>query len=424
MKRGNLRFAYVREAIGTLRRRGVSDGAQRVVNRLYRRLDVASLEFPLLPDDIADWSVVPAPTPAPPIPVGTPATIGWICTPPSAGSGGHTTLFRMLSELERRGHKCVIFLYDRHSGDVNAHERVIREHWPEVNARVLDAASGITGVDACVASGWPTAHVLALRTSGTSIRRLYFVQDYEPYFHAKGALSSFAEDSYRLGFRTIALGHMVDGLLRSEIGIQPDVVEFGCDTDLYTFTNTGERNGVVFYEKPTNDRRGYALARLALEEFHRRHPEQVIHLYGDTGASWSIPVVRHGRLSPTELNRLYNATVAGLGLSFTNVSLVPEEMLAAGNIPIVNELESAHANLPHPDVVWAPATPSGIAEAIARTVFAPDIPERAQHAASLVRHGWQRTADRVAEIILDEVQGIAASAEPIAPRTDRVEVAE
>jgi glycosyltransferase involved in cell wall biosynthesis len=401
-----------------LRRRGLRDSAQRVVNKLYRRLDVASLEFPLLPGDLADSSRITPPEAAAPIGEGAPVTIGWICTPPSAGSGGHTTLFRMVAELERQGHRCVLFLYDRHGGDIRQHARVIREHWPELKCSIVDAAAGISGVDACVASGWPTAHVLARRTQGSPIRRLYFVQDYEPYFHSKGALSAFAEDSYRLGFRTIALGHMVDELLRSEFGIAPDVVEFGCDTDVYSLTNRGERRGVVFYEKPGNDRRGYALAVMALEEFHRRLPDQEIHLYGDTGASWSIPVVRHGRLSPARLNELYNASVAGLGLSFTNVSLVPEEMLAAGTIPVVNELASARANLPHPDVVLAPPTPGGIADALVRTVLAPDIPARAQHAAALVRHGWQDTAERVASIILDEVyHGAARQAIPAAIAT-------
>ncbi|MBC7402303.1 MAG: glycosyltransferase family 1 protein [Microbacteriaceae bacterium] len=394
-----------RRSAATLRRRGVRDAARRVVNRLYRRLAVADLEFPLLEGDVADWLMVAPPLPAPLLSPTAQATIGWICSPPSPGSGGHTTLFRMVAELERQGHTCVLFLYDRHGGDVAAHEQVIRRHWPEMRARVVDVADGISGVDACVASGWPTAHVLAVRAPSTSIRRVYFVQDYEPYFHAKGALSTLAEDSYRLGFRTIALGHMVDGLLRSEIGISPDVVEFGCDTDVYTLTNTGKRDGVVFYEKPGNDRRGYTLAKLALEEFHRRNPDQKIHLYGDGGSSWTIPVVRHGRLSPSALNELYNSTVAGLGLSFTNVSLVPEEMLAAGNIPVVNELVSARANLPHPDVVWARATPSAIADALTSTVLAPDVAARAAHAASLVRHGWQPTAERVAEIILSEVYG-------------------
>ena len=47
----------------------------------------------------------------------------------------------------------------------------------------------------------------------------------------------------------------------------------------------------------------------------------------------------HGLLTPEQLNALYNRCVAGLVLSATNVSLVPHEMLAAGCIPVVNDAE-------------------------------------------------------------------------------------
>lgn len=188
-----------------------------------------------------------------------------------------------------------------------------------------------------------------------------------------------------------------------------ELVEFGCDTDVYSLTNDGPRSGVILYEKPGNDRRGFILARLALEEFHRAHPDQAIHLYGAEGSQWSIPVVRHGRLSPGKLNDLYNHGIAGIAMSFTNISLVAEEMLAAGMIPVVNDSELARADLLHPEVAWAVPTPVGIAEALARAVLSPTIDERARRAAAGVRHGWQQTTSQVASIILDEVWGAGTS---------------
>ena len=410
------RLARLAAASAQARRRGVRDTAQRVVNRLYDRLDVGTLDFPLLPGDIADSRRLEPPLTRPPLAEGSTASIGFLCTPPSAGSGGHTTLFRMVEELERRGHRCVLYLYDRHGGDESRHSAVIRANWPRLRSEVVlltpetsfDGNSFRGGVDAVVASGWQTAHVLAKRTAGSSVRRLYFVQDFEPYFYPRGSLWALAEDSYRFGFRTISLGRMVYEHLRLDIGIDTDLVGFGCDTEVYYLTSPGalddfERSGVVFYEKPGNDRRGYTLARLALEEFHRAHPEQPIHLYGDEGPAWSIPVVRHGRLTPPQLNELYNRSIAGIAMSFTNISLVAEEMLAAGTIPVVNDTPSARADLSHPDVAWAPPTPGGIADALSRTVSAPDAQVRAARAASLVRQGWRDTASRVADVILDEV---------------------
>jgi hypothetical protein len=396
-------------AVGSqLRRRGVRDTAQRVVNRLYQRLDVGSLDFPLLAGDIADSRRMEPAGAHVPVADGATATIGFLCTPPSAGSGGHTTLFRMVEELERRGHRCMLFLYDRHNGDPERHSTVVRENWPQLKAEVVtlgDARHPFRGVDAVVASGWQTAHVLAKRSVGEPLRRMYFVQDFEPFFYPRGSLWALAEDSYRFGFRTISLGRMVYEHLRLDIGIDTDLVGFGCDTDVYHLASLPgeERSGVVFYEKPGNDRRGYTLARLALEQFHAAHPEQPIHLYGDEGPAWSIPVVRHGRLTPAELNSLYNRSLAGIAMSFTNISLVAEEMLAAGAIPVVNDTPSARADLSHPEVAWAAPTPGGIADALARTVTAADAPERAARAASQVRRGWRDTAERVADVILDEV---------------------
>src|SRR5689334_10120771 len=48
----------------------------------------------------AGWELPGAPAAAP----GQPLTVGWVCTPPSAGSGGHTTMFRMVAALEAHGH--------------------------------------------------------------------------------------------------------------------------------------------------------------------------------------------------------------------------------------------------------------------------------------------------------------------------------
>ena len=39
------------------------------------------------------------------------------------GSGGHTTMFRMVAALERAGHTCVLYLHDRHGWSLEQHRR-------------------------------------------------------------------------------------------------------------------------------------------------------------------------------------------------------------------------------------------------------------------------------------------------------------
>jgi hypothetical protein len=406
LTRGTRQFTTgVARASGILRQDGLRALAQRATRIAYKRLDVAGVTEPLLDDDVADSTRLDLALPEYRPSRAEPLTIGWVMTPPSAGSGGHTTLFRMIEAVERAGHRCVLFLYDRYGGQIGTHEQVIREWWPEIRADVRDAANGIDDVDACVASSWDSAHVLA-RRGQSPMRRLYFIQDYEPFFYAHGATYAMAEDSYRFGFRSIALGEMVAGLLRSEMGLTPDVTEFGCDLTRYRPLPGRDRTGVVFFARPDTPRRGYWLGCLALQRFHELHPAVEIHVFGSKLKGLRFPATQHGRLAPVEINELYNSCIAGLAMSFTNISLVSEEMLAAGTIPVVNDSAHARADLPNENTVWAVPTPSALAAALSAAVTRPDRAEVAAIAADSVRKfGWSRAQADTLRIIEDEVYG-------------------
>jgi hypothetical protein len=398
------RLTRTAATIRRLRRAGIGGLAQRVAARAYRATDAQSLGFQLDPADIV--GAVPDALPVPDAtPSDRPLVVGWVTSPPAAGSGGHTTLFRMVEGLEARGHRCVVFLYDRHGLDIAQRTAELRQGWPAVRAEVRDARAGISGVDAVVASSWESAHVVLSRGVGPA-RRLYFVQDYEPYFYPRGSEYELAAMSYRFPFRRIALGEMVAGCLRSELGQESDVVPFGCDTDVYHLPETDRaRSGVVLYAKPDVGRRGYLLARLALERFHRAHPDQEIHVYGSRPADLPFPVTFHGRLTPVELNELYGRVTAGLAMSFTNISLVAEEMLAAGVVPVVNDSPLARADLPNPYVRWAEPTPEGIAAQVAAAVEEPDVAAHAaKAAASVIGRSWAPTQESVARLVEDEVR--------------------
>ena len=41
-----------------------------------------------------------------------PLTLAWVVPPWRVGSGGHTTIFRLIRQLELRGHRCAIFVFD------------------------------------------------------------------------------------------------------------------------------------------------------------------------------------------------------------------------------------------------------------------------------------------------------------------------
>lgn len=389
---------------------GLMGIAQRIAQRAYSATGAASLSFNMALEDILTELPATLPTPNSRPSPGQPLTIAWATTPPSPGSGGHTTLFRMIAALEDRGHRCVLYLYDKHGLDVDRLSAVVREHWPHVRCQVLDARRGIRNVDAAVATSWESVHVIA-KYGESPMRRLYFIQDYEPYFYGHGAEYEFAAMTYRAPFRRIVLGEMLDGMIREATGLTSDVVPFGCDSAVYTLPErAGRRRGVVFYCRPDFPRRGYQLACVALLLFHRMHPEQEIHVYGAPPRGLNIPVTYHGRLTTAQLNALYGRTIAGLAMSFTNITLVAEEMLAAGNIPVVNDMELAHLVLPNPHVLWAAPTGAALAAALSQAVTALDIDAAARAAAaSVVGRSWEPTRTAIVRLIEDEVYGAPGS---------------
>ncbi|WP_433876420.1 glycosyltransferase family 1 protein [Sinomonas atrocyanea] len=310
----------------------------------------------------------------------------------------------MVNALAARGVRCTVLLYNRHGVDPAAAVAVIRRHWPGLKADIGFVDEEISGYDMCVASSWETAHVLARRSVGP-MHRFYFVQDYEPYFYPRGSLYSLAEDSYRFGFTHIALGPMVAAEIRRHTAAEALVVPFGCDATTYARHEGGTRDGVAVFARRDAERRGAVLAGLALLEVHRRRPDVILRTFGGPDPGWEVPHEHVGVLQPAELNNLYNRSSAGLVLSFTNVSLVPGEMLRAGLIPVVNDDPLVRPCLDDPRVKWARPTPIGLADAICQAIdhAAGQAGPAAAEAAREVT--WATTEEAVAELMLHRVRG-------------------
>jgi glycosyltransferase involved in cell wall biosynthesis len=342
---------------------------------------------------------------------GEPLTIAWVTGPPGAGSGGHTTMLRMVTALERAGHRCILYLDDRHGWAREQHEQVIRTWWPWVKTEVRDAADGIEDAHGIFATTWPTAYrVLASPARG---KRFYFVQDFEPWFYPAGTNALLAEATYRFGFHGVTAGRWLTDVLRRDYGMAADHFDFGRDP-VYTLDEARrpeDRAGVCLFARPETPRRATELAVLALELFAERHPEVEVHTYGDELSNLPFRATQHGLLKPSELNALYNRCVAGLVLSATNVSLVPHEMLAAGCIPVVNDMEHNRIVLANDHVEYAAGTPFELAAALESLVTRP-VDERAAAASdaagSVQSASWEVAGEAVARIVTDVVRGTSA----------------
>ncbi len=349
-----------------------------------------------------------------------PLVVNWVMTPPPPGSGGHTTLLRLVEHLERSGHTCRLYFYDRYAGDIRTHTDVFRGYWPQIRAEVADATGPMQPCDAVFATSWQSAYVVAdPRTPG---RRFYCVQDFEPLFYPAGSESLLAENTFRFGFHGVTAGRWLAEKLTAEYGMPCDYFEFGADTDVYRVDADAERpvrDGVVFYAKPSTPRRAYSLGLLALEEFHRRHPDVPIHLFGENVGALPFPAQRHGVITPSELNALYNRCLAGLCLSVTNISLIPFELLAAGCIPVVNDARHNRLVLDNPHVRYVQPTPGELAAALSDVVSATPPGQREERAraaaASMADLPWDAAGAAVERVLLRELRGVPAQQEAAGP---------
>jgi glycosyltransferase involved in cell wall biosynthesis len=399
----------LRQTARLLGSEGPSGVAVRLLARATSGLQPAGYgSLPVDRDDLARASEIVASVRSTPEPipwrVDEPLRVAWVCGTPGEGSGGHTTMFRMVAALERAGHTCTVYVHDRHGWDIDQHRRGIRGWWPSVRAEVRDLKAGIEDAHVIMATSWDTAYPVL--TSPARGARCYFVQDFEPAFHPAGSVALLAEATYRFGFHGVTAGRWLAQLLQRDYGMPADHFDFGADLDRYKLDGAAERAGVCYFCRPSTPRRAHELAVVALDLFAARHAEVTIHTYGERPRGLPFATTDHGLMTPDQLGALYRGCVAGLVLSATNVSLIPHEMLACGCIPVVNDAEHNRIVLDNENVSYAPATPLDIAEALSGLVSRPT-PEAlmaARAAAESVETiSWEKSGRQVERILIDVV---------------------
>ncbi|MGO4706485.1 glycosyltransferase family 1 protein [Microvirga sp. 2MCAF38] len=373
---------------------GISRRARTVLAEQIRPKTALS---PVLPADVIAADLTrPFQPPMPSAKQGEPIAVNWVMLPPSPGSGGHTTIFRIINYLQSHGYRNRVYFYDPYLGDHQYYESVLRTYYGFAGP-VGNVGETMADGNAVVATSWPTAYpVFNARCAG---KRFYFVQDFEPYFHPVSTASILAENTYRMGFHAITAGRWLSEKLRAEFGMDADPFDFGCDTSRYERRSGFERGGIAYYARPGAARRGFELGVMALEIFARRQPDIDIHIYGDKIGTLPFKTVEHGVVNPDRLNEIYNKCFAGLSLSLTNVSLVPHEMLAAGCIPVVNDAEHNRIVLDNPFVRYAQPTPEALAAELDALVSEPAFDSLSRAAAASVNSAtWDDAGARVDEV--------------------------
>jgi glycosyltransferase involved in cell wall biosynthesis len=336
-------------------------------------------------------------------------TSAWVVPPWGIGSGGHAVIFRLIAELEQRGHSCAIFVFDPFGWNTRpgaALRQEICEHFTPVDAQVFVGLEDFDSADIAVATNWWTAY--PVRDLPRCREKVYLVQDHEPSFYPASAEALWTEATYRMGYRCIAYTPWLADLLRDRYELE--VAELDCGTDLDTYTFAGQERRepglIAVYARQETPRRAVELAFAGLATLIERRPGVRVVLFGSpVPQTVPFPCRNLGVVPPSELAALYRRASAGVVFSLTNLSLVTQEMMASG-LPVVElDGESVRSVLGTPgDVAMlAGRTPDGVADAVEAIVDdrvrAAEMADRARAFVEL--RTWDRACDELEQAFAD-----------------------
>jgi glycosyltransferase involved in cell wall biosynthesis len=328
--------------------------------------------------------------------------LAFLIPPFRRGSGGHSSIFQLILRLERMGHDCTVWVLDP-SG--NAHvdraaviRRNIVDWFAPIEAPVYTDLGAWHGADVCVATGWDTAHQVAVLPGCGA--RAYLIHDHEPEFFATSAERLWAEQTYSLGLYPISGSDWLRDLVAERYGTPGTSFRFGVDHDTYRLLPVQRRQDtVLFYGRAATPRRAVPLGILALEELYSRRPGTRIVGFGQTDTlKAGFPTESLGVATPARLAEAYAEATVGLCLSLTNYSLIPQEMMACG-LPCVDVagLSSEAVFGADGPVELAAADPVALADAMERLLDGGDLWQRRSEAGLdfVADASWDTAADQV-----------------------------
>jgi O-antigen biosynthesis protein len=332
------------------------------------------------------------------------STINWVVPPWGFGSGGHLNIFRFIYYLEMYGFDCnIIVVGEPQPLSTEQAKKQINDWFFPLKGNVYLGIHNAPAAHVTMATSWTTAYYV--RSFQSTVHRCYFIQDFEPYFFASGAEFALAEETYRFGFFGITAGSWLKKKLASEYGMRTEEFSFSFDNSLYMpkERREPETRTVFFYARPPTERRAFIMGLLVLDEVTKRLPDVKVVFAGWDISEYHIPFkhLNCGVLNTAELPDLYSQCDVALVLSFTNLSLLPLELMACGTPVVSNRalctewlLNDGNSKLAAPNV-------DALADAICSVLVSPTEMSRLRKGGfeTVSSTDWQAQALKVVSII-------------------------
>lgn len=328
--------------------------------------------------------------------------------------GGQTSILRLGTELAKLGYQVGYAVYKPQSKQemqICAESNLAEFQGMLFPAKQLEQmiAGEKKSADIVVASSWDTVS-FAKKLPGY---KMYFVQDYEPYFYSFGERFFLAKKTYEQGLHMVSLGDWNERMIRKECNpvSQVDVIDFPYEAKEYE-TKTRDFSQ---YE----GRKEYTIA-VYLKYYGKRLPCIIPYLlthaaeildkdgiklnveYFGEAKNFQTPGGKNlGMLNKQELKELYYRADFGMVASMSNISLVPYEMLSAG-LPVIEFADGTFADFfPEGSATLIGFSPEELAEKIKAAVEKPEkLQKQLETAHSYMQNlSWARSAKQFADFM-------------------------
>lgn len=343
-------------------------------------------------------------------------TIAFIITRLVRFHGGQTSVLRLGTALAKRGYHVLYLVYKQQS--VSEMKFCASSNLADYEGKVASFDAYFEGMnsgrfvcpDVVVASSWDT---VSYAKRFDKSYRMYFVQDYEPYFYAYGEEFLMARSTYEQGLHMVSLGDWNCDMINRECNIVSplDSISFPYEAEEYP---EGVRNYAAY-----PDKQKFTIA-VYLKFYGKRLPNLIPHMlkqvasdfrnnglelevlyYGEAGTFSAEGGTNLGHLNKEELASLYRRADFGMVASMSNISLVPYEMHASG-LPVIEFADGTYPYFfPENTAVLTSFGDTKLSDKLLEVIRNPYILENMHTTAKeyLSTLSWERTGAEFADIL-------------------------
>ena len=328
-------------------------------------------------------------------------------------AGGHTSILRLGTCLAENNYNVTYVSF--HNQDIRQMRHVALDNLPGVKGNFKKYWDAINErYDVCIATSWESVY-WSKQLDGY---KMYFVQDFEPYFFKLSERYLLAKKTYELGFHIVSLGGWNVKKIQEHCLIKGKIsyIDFPYEPSEYksiprNFGAYAEKKvvNIAVYSKEEGKRIPNLLQGIlkkASTELEQDGINLKIKFFGFKKNHKLIIGENCGKLNKRELVQLYEKSDFGMVASMSNISLVPYEMIAVG-LPVIEFVEGSYADfLPEDSAILIDYNYKTLVVAIKNALKHPEQIEKMTQKASIAiaSLSWKRTGKEFVEI-LREIEG-------------------